>query len=217
MRGLFWAQRAQVLLPALRCDMAQLPLPADVAVPPPHSPSHVAAFGMRPYLLCCVRLSPEKEPLRFVELVEELQASGHLARLQVEPPSPPPAASVSILPGGEVDGEKAERKRPRRKWGEIGGRHSRPCPLQQLRSKLRETATMTHSLKRLFFTFFICNSKLVDCLVWCFFSLSLSISLVAMTVLLMPLLPPSPGHVPPGDDAARWCEGLSLSTFVLQG
>jgi hypothetical protein len=32
-----------------------------------------------------VRLSPEKEPLRFVELVEQLVGSGVLARLGVTP------------------------------------------------------------------------------------------------------------------------------------
>lgn len=37
----------------------------------------------RRYLTCCVRLSPEKEPERFVALVEELSASGALQRLQV--------------------------------------------------------------------------------------------------------------------------------------
>ena len=36
-------------------------------------------------LLCCVRLSPEKEPQRFVELAEALQARGALARLGLTP------------------------------------------------------------------------------------------------------------------------------------
>lgn len=39
----------------------------------------------RRYLTCCVRLSPEKEPHRFVELVEELQRRGALQRLGVVP------------------------------------------------------------------------------------------------------------------------------------
>jgi glycosyltransferase involved in cell wall biosynthesis len=39
----------------------------------------------RQYLLCCVRLSPEKEPERFVELAAQLQARGALARLGVTP------------------------------------------------------------------------------------------------------------------------------------
>ena len=37
----------------------------------------------RRYLTCCVRLSPEKEPLRFVDLVEGLVQLGVLEALQV--------------------------------------------------------------------------------------------------------------------------------------
>ena len=37
----------------------------------------------RRYLTCCVRLSPEKEPLRFVDLVDGLAQLGVLERLQV--------------------------------------------------------------------------------------------------------------------------------------
>lgn len=39
----------------------------------------------RPYLMCCVRLSAEKEPQRFVELVEAMAARGSLARLGLTP------------------------------------------------------------------------------------------------------------------------------------
>lgn len=39
----------------------------------------------RRYLTCCVRLSPEKEPHRFVEVIEELQRRGSLDRLGVVP------------------------------------------------------------------------------------------------------------------------------------
>ena len=103
---------AQVLLPALRDDMARLPLPADVAGSPDapltngvaatdqhdgadaaqthgqcsasglaaaisaqqdgHDTNGIPAERRRRYLTCCVRLSPEKEPHRFVELVEIL-------------------------------------------------------------------------------------------------------------------------------------------------
>ena len=101
---------AQVLLPALRDDMARLPLPDDFAgaagialtngaasgplsgaaaghageqcVPEltgktdaehtRHGSSEQPAGLRRRYLTCCVRLSPEKEPHRFVELVEFL-------------------------------------------------------------------------------------------------------------------------------------------------
>ncbi len=103
---------AQVLLPALRDDMARLPPPDDVspaacaslpsgappqtpaAASPAEPPGQCAAeldddwaksaaehadrpsgglpAGRRRYLTCCVRLSPEKEPHRFVELVEVL-------------------------------------------------------------------------------------------------------------------------------------------------
>ena len=37
----------------------------------------------RSLLTCCVRLSPEKEPARFVEVVEQLARSGVLQQLQV--------------------------------------------------------------------------------------------------------------------------------------
>ena len=39
----------------------------------------------RSLLTCCVRLSPEKEPQRFVELVEAMASSGLLQQLQVGP------------------------------------------------------------------------------------------------------------------------------------
>ena len=39
----------------------------------------------RKYLTCCVRLSPEKEPERFVRLVEHLAKSGALQRLGIVP------------------------------------------------------------------------------------------------------------------------------------
>ena len=39
----------------------------------------------RKYLTCCVRLSPEKEPDRFVALVKELAQRGSLTRLAVVP------------------------------------------------------------------------------------------------------------------------------------
>ena len=71
-----------VLLPALRSDMERLPPPLDCAAG--------AAWGedeaqRRQYLACCVRLSPEKEPQRFVDLAVELQRRGVLARLGVVP------------------------------------------------------------------------------------------------------------------------------------
>ncbi|KAL6760301.1 hypothetical protein V8C86DRAFT_1129576 [Haematococcus lacustris] len=45
--------------------------------------SRVAAA--RPYLTCVVRLAPEKEPARFVELVEGLVQGGQLGALQLTP------------------------------------------------------------------------------------------------------------------------------------
>ena len=59
-----------VLLPALRRDMEALP-----AARPPAAP--------RRYLSCCVRLSPEKEPLRFVALAAALRPA--LARAGLTP------------------------------------------------------------------------------------------------------------------------------------
>ncbi|KAI8474837.1 MAG: hypothetical protein J3K34DRAFT_517917 [Monoraphidium minutum] len=72
----------EVLLPALRSDMAHMPLPADVREAAARAGAALrgGGFGARPYLTCCVRLSPEKEPLRFVELVAELQRRGALQR-----------------------------------------------------------------------------------------------------------------------------------------
>jgi hypothetical protein len=92
------ASGIQVLLPALREDLRQLgsassstspsalPEPSPSACPPNGNSDDDAAaaataalfVSSRPYLTCCVRLSPEKEPHRFVELVEELARRGAL-------------------------------------------------------------------------------------------------------------------------------------------
>mmetsp|Transcript_13301 Transcript_13301/g.47230 ORF Transcript_13301/g.47230 Transcript_13301/m.47230 type:complete len:405 (+) Transcript_13301:128-1342(+) len=61
----------RVLLPPLRADVAAR---AAAMVP-----------AARKWLTCCVRLSPEKEPERFVKLVEALAASGALTRLGLVP------------------------------------------------------------------------------------------------------------------------------------
>lgn len=68
---------------------------AAPALPPPRlqsaagpqqvEPPQLAETGRRRYLACCVRLSPEKEPHRFVALIEELQRRGALQRLGVVP------------------------------------------------------------------------------------------------------------------------------------
>ncbi|KAI7843143.1 hypothetical protein COHA_003314 [Chlorella ohadii] len=47
--------------------------------------SQQAQQAGRRFLTCCVRISPEKEPHRFVEAVEELQRRGSLQRLGVTP------------------------------------------------------------------------------------------------------------------------------------
>lgn len=52
------------------------------ADPPP--PQQAQQAGRR-FLACCVRISPEKEPHRFVEAVEELQRGGSLERLGITP------------------------------------------------------------------------------------------------------------------------------------
>ena len=62
----------RVLLPSLRADMMTMK-------------KNTTPVEERPYLLCCVRLSPEKEPERFVELVEELSARGTLQELNLTP------------------------------------------------------------------------------------------------------------------------------------
>lgn len=48
--------------------MEALPLPVDL--------SDGGESGPRVYVTCCVRLSPEKEPGRFVDLVAALQRRG---------------------------------------------------------------------------------------------------------------------------------------------
>ncbi|KAK9864462.1 hypothetical protein WJX84_004656 [Apatococcus fuscideae] len=88
-------KHVEVLLPALRADMAALPLPADIqgstAAKVGSCASHSAAAvrsdkcQRRKYMTCCVRLSPEKEPDRFVNLVEALHRKAVLNRLQVIP------------------------------------------------------------------------------------------------------------------------------------
>lgn len=67
----------------------------EIEPPPAAKPRH--------YLLCCVRLSPEKEPERFVDLVEELVSRGALAAHGLTPyligPAKTPYAEVrSMLP-----------------------------------------------------------------------------------------------------------------------
>ncbi|KAG2442073.1 hypothetical protein HYH02_009864 [Chlamydomonas schloesseri] len=95
-------QRPKVLLPALREDVRQLQPPlglarlAEALAALQHSQQELAAeaevvagaeaeVAARPYLACVVRLSPEKEPERFVEVVEAMAARGLLARLGVRP------------------------------------------------------------------------------------------------------------------------------------
>ena len=63
--------RLHVLLPALRSDIAALPMPEN----PPR----------RKYLTCCVRASPEKEPHRFINLISELQRRGVFEKLNIVP------------------------------------------------------------------------------------------------------------------------------------
>ena len=66
-------------------DLAGIPLPGD-ALPLGAGIRQASCSGVAPertLLTCCVRLSPEKDPLRFVEVVECLAAKGVLERLQV--------------------------------------------------------------------------------------------------------------------------------------
>ena len=66
-------------------DLAGIPLPGG-ALPRGTEPGRASCSGVAPertLLTCCVRLSPEKDPLRFVEVVECLAAKGILERLQV--------------------------------------------------------------------------------------------------------------------------------------
>lgn len=74
----------QVLLPCLRSDMAEIAMLSNSGGRNDSAP----AASPRKFLTCCVRLSPEKEPERFLELVEALQAGGHLEALQANFPFP---------------------------------------------------------------------------------------------------------------------------------
>ena len=61
-----------VILPALRADIAALPLLNNTR-------------DRRNYILCCVRASPEKEPHRFVDLICALQQRGVFENLGIIP------------------------------------------------------------------------------------------------------------------------------------
>ena len=75
-----------VLLPALRSDMERLPAPGLGAESEEAGGGGGLAWATgRRHLACCVRLSPEKEPHRFVEVVEVMAARGSLERLGVVP------------------------------------------------------------------------------------------------------------------------------------
>lgn len=65
--GLCVSGRREVLLPPLRDDLAALSAADGQSNPSP-----------RPYLVCAVRCSAEKEPARFVALVEAIAARGGL-------------------------------------------------------------------------------------------------------------------------------------------
>ena len=69
-------RKVEVLLCALREDMRSLPVSLPQAGSTQYESAAVEFAQSRPYLTCCVRLSPEKEPHRFVELVEELAHRG---------------------------------------------------------------------------------------------------------------------------------------------
>ena len=66
--------------------LAQDP-PPDIQLPSPSrenaSAASILAGTRRHYLTCVVRPSPEKEPERFVEVVEHLAQSGVLQALEV--------------------------------------------------------------------------------------------------------------------------------------
>jgi glycosyltransferase involved in cell wall biosynthesis len=74
LRSLAPCRAVAVIHPPLRADVAQLAAAAAPATPQP-----------RALLTCAVRLSPEKQPERFVELVEALARRGALARLGLQP------------------------------------------------------------------------------------------------------------------------------------
>lgn len=133
-----------VLLPALRADMEALPPPPGVAGPaaataaamgssegggsegqadphpqqqPGQQPGGQPGGQRRRYLACVVRLSPEKEPHRFVELLEELQRRGALER----------HGAVPLMAGAGWATEYGAQLRARleRHLPQVGGRRRR--------------------------------------------------------------------------------------------
>lgn len=89
-------KKVKVLLPALRRDMA--------AIPPPVADDNVSDCNTRPFhgrhlLTCCVRISPEKEPHRFVDIVE------HLMNMMM-------VAEERESSSGEGDKDKQKQKQP---------------------------------------------------------------------------------------------------------
>jgi hypothetical protein len=115
-----------VLLPALRADVAALPPPPALAEEASSGGGEAAAAWAagRRHLTCCVRLSPEKEAHRFVELLEELQGRGALARLRVVP------AMCGAGWGSDYGRglrQRLEQHVPQVFWGVQGGWVQRMC------------------------------------------------------------------------------------------
>ncbi|KAK3282654.1 hypothetical protein CYMTET_9614, partial [Cymbomonas tetramitiformis] len=71
-------QPVQVVLPPLRDEVLKLAEAAEAA-------GGSTAVRARPFITCCVRLSPEKEPHRFAQIIEELAKRGVLEKYGVAP------------------------------------------------------------------------------------------------------------------------------------
>jgi len=94
-------KKVKVLLPALRQDMAAIPPPADED--DNDDDTTTMPLPSRNLLTCCVRISPEKEPHRFVDIVEHLMKMTVAEEEEEEkqqptvPPPPSSSSSPSIL------------------------------------------------------------------------------------------------------------------------
>lgn len=100
--------QVHVLLPALRADVAALPQLGDASSSADSQPERRQAHSQagnsqRRYLTCCVRLSPEKEPHRFVEIIKALAGRPAIAGAPAQI-----TASAAARRGGRSNGGHAQ-------------------------------------------------------------------------------------------------------------
>jgi hypothetical protein len=100
--------QVHVLLPALRADVAALPQLSKASSSPGSKAEQQqgrsqAESSQRRYLTCCVRLSPEKEPHRFVEIIEALARRPAIADTSAPPTAPAAVGGNDMTNGGHAE------------------------------------------------------------------------------------------------------------------